>query len=501
MSKDSMQNYDGNRVNKFNLILMFAFCTMITGQAAVARGLDYGKTIAIVTYSAFLLNLLVYFLHKKGILNIFISGVATCSAPLFTSSILLYIQNGESSARVFLAIAATICMAALYFRRNILVAYSIIVNIVLLVFYIVSPVSVMGVNGDIREFIARYVIINCVMLVVYVLTKWGNEYIHSAFKKEAEAKELLEKLSITMEKLENGLLVLNSSMIKTDSNLQDIKASSMTITSSINEIARGVEEEANGVTEIAHNMSNAAAAVAEVEVLSNEVKDISVNINEIVVAGSSEMLKMNGQMDTIRSSVGSALSTVSELQNIMNNINQFLAGITQIAEQTNLLALNAAIEAARAGEAGKGFAVVADEVRKLAEQSAKTVEEINVIIRSTQEKSKAALEKAQAGNAAVEMGSAIVKQVHESFGRMKQSFEGLNKNVLREDEMIDGITLAFKKVQQQLEGIAAISEEHAATTQQILASTEDQNGKIFEIVDAVEKIKDLSSELKELTNK
>ncbi len=500
MNKDALQNYDGVRVNRFNVILMFCFSAMLTGQAAASSGMSYGIKIAAVTFLACVVGLLVYFLNKKGIVNLYASALMICTAPFITSNILSYLQQGVGSDRVFMALLITISMSALYFRKNILLTYAAIVNIGLIGYYALSPVSVVGVDGGIRDFIARYVLVNCQILILYFLTKWGNEYIQSSFKKEHQANELLEKISITMSKLESGVEVLNSSVIKTDDGLQDIKTGSATITNAINEVARGVEEEANGVTDIAHSMSTASESVAEVELLSNNVKDVSAVIDGIVIEGSDKMNKMNGQMDTIKSSVGSALSTVAELQSNMDNINSFLTGITQIAEQTNLLALNAAIEAARAGEAGRGFAVVADEVRKLAEQSARTVEDINVIIRKTQEKSKSALDKAQQGNAAVEQGSTIVKEVRDSFEEMKKSFGSLNNSVKREDEMIDGINRAFKRIQQQLEGIAAISQQHAATSQQILATTENQNHKIIEVADAVQSIKKLSGELKELTN-
>ncbi len=498
MSLIDLQNYNAQRANKFNLILLFAFSTMLTAQAFAVSGVTHGIRIAFITYCAYAFSAIIYLISKKGWLKPLIAGMLICTAPFVSSSILLIIQRGEGSARVFMAYLTTICMVALYFRLNLLITYSGFVNVALLVFFIILPDSAIE-GGNIREFVARLVLVNCEVLILYVLTKWGNEYLESANKKEQQSKELLEKLSAAVEKVDNSAEVLNESIIKANNGINSIKEVSIHITTAINEIAKGVEEEATGVTDIAHSMNNASSSVIEVQALSEDVKDISAVINKIVISGNSEMEKMNEQMDTIRSSVGSALMTVTELQENMNNINSFLSGITQIAEQTNLLALNAAIEAARAGESGRGFAVVADEVRKLAEQSARTVEDINVIIRGTQEKSKSALEKAQLGNTAVEIGSSIVKQIHESFANIKNHFGSMDKNIQEEDNMIDEITVSFKKVQQQLENIAAISQQHAATTQEILASTESQNSRIIDIAEEVEKIRALSTELKEMT--
>jgi methyl-accepting chemotaxis protein len=183
----------------------------------------------------------------------------------------------------------------------------------------------------------------------------------------------------------------------------------------------------------------------------------------------------------------------------MDSINNFLSGITHIADQTNLLALNAAIEAARAGEAGKGFAVVADEVRKLAEQSSKTVQDINSIIGSIQDKTKSALLKAQEGNEAVDSGYNIVNGVYESFNNMQNSFNDMSNNISRENNMIIKIKSLFENIHLQLENIASISEEHAATTQEVMASVEDQNNRIVEIAGSMDHISQLSDGLKEIS--
>lgn len=496
---EEKQNCNFKKVNKFNLILLFLFSLMLTGQALVGDGTEHGILVGITSFSAVLVGIAAYFLSNKKIIGITLTGLIICVAPTATSTYLMYLTKGESSVSVIMSYIIIACMSALYFKRIILWIYAGIINIIQISLFIFSPISLVGIDGGFKEFIARLVLCNCIIIVLHYLTKWGNDYVLSAEKGEEESKKSFDKLSSTLQIMDMSVEILNDSIMKSDEGLNDIKEVSGAITTAINEMAIGVSEEANGITDISHLMTDASSKMNQTRNLSNEIVNISSNINKIMTNSSEEMGKMNEQMDVISSSVGSSLSTATELQENMNNINTFLSGITQIAEQTNLLALNAAIEAARAGEAGKGFAVVADEVRKLAEESSNMVGEISQIIKSIQGKSSVALEKAQLGNAAVETGNSIVKQINNSFKTINESINEMDKNISTEGNMIEEITSTFSTVQQRLESISAISQQHAATTQEVLASTEDQNNKIVEVASAVQEIKEMSIELKGMT--
>lgn len=178
----------------------------------------------------------------------------------------------------------------------------------------------------------------------------------------------------------------------------------------------------------------------------------------------------------------------------------FNANITEISVQTNLLSLNAAIDAARAGQEGKGFSVVAEEIKKLANKSTIIVEDINSIIDVININTNDAVSKVNQGNLAVTEGNQIINQVSEKFNIIHQSFEKTNDYLVKQNEKINTTTGLFKNIQAQLDTISAISEEHVASTEEILSSTEEQTQDILIMVDSIKNIYELRQSQAEILN-
>lgn len=218
---------------------------------------------------------------------------------------------------------------------------------------------------------------------------------------------------------------------------------------------------------------------------------------ETISVGAREADEMMQHLDIMRNSIHSAVSAVMELQGKMNEISQFLESITGIASQTNMLALNATIEAARAGESGKGFTVVADQIRKLAEQSTKTAKDIQQITMEAQNTTNNAIEEVQKGNTSVEEGSSRIADVMKILKNVKNSIESVNHKLYMEYEMMDKVADRFRNMREHLETLAATSEENSATTQQVLAMTMLQNEAISNTAEMIKKIKELGQALKE----
>src|SRR5690606_31985558 len=141
---------------------------------------------------------------------------------------------------------------------------------------------------------------------------------------------------------------------------------------------------------------------------------------EMTERGSELMVSSLKQMQTIDQTMTEAVKMVEGLDEHTSRISELVAIIQDIAEQTNLLALNAAIEAARAGEHGQGFAVVAEEVRKLAEQSAESVTNITKIVEDVQKESNRVVDSLKEGYKEVERGSAQINETEKTFHEIQQ---------------------------------------------------------------------------------
>jgi methyl-accepting chemotaxis protein len=157
---------------------------------------------------------------------------------------------------------------------------------------------------------------------------------------------------------------------------------------------------------------------------------------------------------------------VSTLGKKSEEIGQIIKVINDIADQTNLLALNAAIEAARAGEHGRGFAVVADEVRKLAERTTKATEEVSSSIREIQTETVHAVQQIEAGAGRVAKGVNLANSAGQALGRITQSSEGLSGMVQSIAAAADQQSSAASEIAGAVERINAVSRESAESANQ-----------------------------------
>ena len=461
-------------------------------------GTLYGLRVLLLTYAASLAAALAYYLNKKNLLSLTVTGIAICMAPVISGTLLTLIKDGASSTRIFMVYMTAPAMVALYFRTKMLLIFTPLLNTVIVLGYLYSPVGLLGPNSSVNELLARLVIINCGTVVGYFLTKWGNEYIQYALNKERQARNLLDKLSNTLSKIEESMQILTSNIITTNNSLGAIKESSSLIITATHEMAKGIMDEANSVNDVSRMMDMVKASIDETQKFSDLIREVSTQMNQAVTKSSEEIEQMNEQMHTINDAVGTALINVMELREEMKNISQFLSGITEIAEKTNLLALNAAIEAARAGEYGRGFAIVADEVGQLAEQSTRVVADIHGIIDDIVQRTLETHDRVSQGNIAVENGNVIVQRVKAEMAKVQSSFIETQKMIANENIMINRVTETFGQIHQKLENIAAISEENSAVTEETLAAIEEQNKMVIEITQSMDKTSALSKELQEM---
>lgn len=270
----------------------------------------------------------------------------------------------------------------------------------------------------------------------------------------------------------------------------------------INEVAVAMQDVSNAVTIEA---SNTDRAVEEIDKLANNINSLSETANTMYqTAHETQELNDNGLLtvDKLMDITHKNNLTSQEISDVIykvsdstEKINLITQTITQIASQTNLLALNASIEAARAGEAGKGFSVVAEEIRKLAEQSSHAVDEIKEIINGIQMYSDTSVKTMEiVKDGTREQNDAVIK-TKESFVKISNSLKSLGLLVDKVDLSSKNMNEGKEQIVSLIKTISTTTEEINAQAEEVTASTEEEVSQVQEISGHADKLKQLAKNL------
>jgi methyl-accepting chemotaxis protein len=307
---------------------------------------------------------------------------------------------------------------------------------------------------------------------------------------------------------------------------QETNSAVSQLAQAIDGIARGASEQARQVQSASDTATQMAAGVDQVAATAEEVASASHETRKAAEHGGLAVRETTAAMAEIQRVVGQAAGTVEELGKLGDRIGAVVETIDDIAEQTNLLALNAAIEAARAGEHGKGFAVVADEVRKLAERSSRETKQIAELIQQVQAGTKHAVKAMQAGAAKVEQGSEkadlagqaleailsavehTVRQAREiatasqemAMGarRVTEAMTSISAIVEENTAATEQMSAQSGQVAQAIQSIAAVSEEQSASTEEVSASAEEMSAQIEEMSAQAQELSSTAEQLRQL---
>lgn len=275
----------------------------------------------------------------------------------------------------------------------------------------------------------------------------------------------------------------------------EVKAASQQVASTMEELSAGAEEQAHSSSTLAEMMDVYLSKVDQATNSGTVIRDSSNHVIGLTNQGHELMQQSQAQMKTINEIMNSSVEKVQGLNERTKKINSLVKVIQDIASQTNLLALNAAIEAARAGEHGRGFAVVADEVRKLAEQVTLSVGDITNIVNGIQVESKQVVDSLKDGYVQVDKGTQQINVTGETFNRIYHSVNEMSSHVKEISTNLDEIASQTMNMNKSIESIASVSQESAAGIEETSASVLQTNESMEGISDHIQSLSELADQL------
>ena len=276
--------------------------------------------------------------------------------------------------------------------------------------------------------------------------------------------------------------------------------SANSVAEAISEVAAGADNQNRTIEKVMSNVAQNAEDVRRMGQQAAGAAESSKAVAHKAEDGEIAAERAVNQMDQIEETVERSATVVAKLGTMSQEIGHIVETISDIAGQTNLLALNAAIEAARAGESGRGFSVVAEEVRKLAEQSDQAAQQIATLIGGIQAETENAVAVMAAGTREVRTGAEVVRTAGRSFQEINELVAAVSGQVRGISESFGSLAEGNTQILQAMHDLKFIGESASQQTQNVSAATQEQSAAMQEIASAGHELTRYAEELQQAVN-
>ena len=315
-----------------------------------------------------------------------------------------------------------------------------------------------------------------------------GELSYSINKMKENLRELVKDVSKTSDKVAESSHELSTSSSQTNEIIQQVAFNA-------NQMTEGAIKQHDTVNNLQQTVNVMRVKMHELHASAREMGELAKVSQEKALDGKEKVTFAIEQIRLIAKQSQASAEVVDNLGKRSKEIETIVDTISDIADQTNLLALNAAIEAARAGEHGRGFAVVSDEVRKLAEQSGTAAKNISELIQKILDDTNSAIKSMELGTSSVEEGSKSVSATGEAFAAIDEQVEILNANIQKSVNYIESVNTASHEISDAMEILQEISKNSTEEIHGVSAATEEGSTAISEMSESCGKLSELARDM------
>jgi len=379
---------------------------------------------------------------------------------------------------------ACIALSILYFDISVSIFATLLVLVAHTIMVAIAPVLIP--EGSLATTLGvRYLCLIFTGIIATLIASVARGLLFMSIEKEEEAAKMADSLQMAAKEIGAGAEEIARSSHQVFNLANDTGQAAAQVSDGVDSLAAAASEGAVHAAKTSEVVIEMAQALGTAGKNAETVTYQSRDFMKIVDQGYKTMEKQLSFMEESSQAQEMVSGAVNDLNMKSGQIVTIVEMITGIADQTNLLALNAAIEAARAGEAGKGFAVVADEVRKLAEESAGAALNISRLITDIQNGMATTVKQIERTGEIIKQQGSAVKESQEMFIQIENGAQNIDNAIQEVSAVLEEMLAGVDEVVREVEGISGASQESAAATQQITALVVQQRDSIQDIVAAI----------------
>ena len=449
--KQEKQPMHKSTIYKLMLILTYAVSAVFLLMNILRKNVPGMVMIGVslLLFSGILFALKVF--KVKNAVKQFVVSVALMFVVFMISS-----SSGASYSDDFCMFLAVMALTGMYLRPKYTLLQVGLGDILLAILYTINPAK----GGEIGQFILCMATYTLAGVLFYLVIKRGRSFITRSEIRAAETEELLKTITEMGENLqkdaENSLGkvdVLQNTNNRFEGNVDALRVGS-------DGIIRGAEDVAQTCIDVQEKIQ---ITEKQIGALNREVQGFEVSLAE----NCENMVEMSDQMETVKTAMEEAKEVFFALEKQMLEICKVTEQLNSISGSTTMLALNASIEAARAGHMGAGFAVVASKVQDLAVDSNKCSEEVVKVVAKMQKQIQQTTEQMDGSAAAIENSIGSLTGLQDSFDSLTKQFASLYKNIEEQNHNINDVNEIFEQLKDKVAEMSSHSEENQASVESI----------------------------------